>query len=160
MWPDRRELPATASPATVRPSLLHGAALLIGTLALIYAATALYRWATEPIAMTSPAPRPAAASGATSTFPPEILQMAVAVSTSLAPSPSPVPPTPTYAPLPTPRPAGICLTSTPRGSVCTQPMPPLPTATPILPCPVMPGELCIGSGGPVIWLTATPTMEP
>jgi hypothetical protein len=66
-------------------------------------------------------------------------------------------PTPTYAMLPTPRPPAVCMTSTPRGIPCTQPERPLPPPTPMLPCPVAPGEECLARGGPVQWLTPTPT---
>lgn len=69
-------------------------------------------------------------------------------------------PTPTYAMQPTPRPPGVCLTSTPRGEVCSQPQPPLPTSTPMADCPVLPGELCVNLGGPVRWQTPTPTPDP
>jgi hypothetical protein len=67
--------------------------------------------------------------------------------------------TSTYAMLPTPRPVAVCLTSTPRGELCTQPEPPLPSATAIPPCPVNPGDTCLHPGGVVRWQTPTPTSE-
>lgn len=65
-----------------------------------------------------------------------------------------------YTPLPEPSPIDVCLASTPRGEVCEQPEPPIPTSTPILPCPVDVGEVCVGQGEPLRWLTPTPTEEP
>jgi hypothetical protein len=67
-----------------------------------------------------------------------------------------VTPTPTYAALPTIGPPDICVTTTPKGQVCTQPLPPLPTSTPIAVCPAPPEEPCVYFGGEVRWLTTTP----
>lgn len=143
-----------------RVSLWRIAALLLFTMLIVAIGLALYRWAMEPITLVQPSPVTSGSTDPLATFPSELLVMAAAVSTALAPTPTPVPPTPTYTMLPTPRPAGICLTSTPRGSVCSQPMPPLPTPTPIQSCPVKPEEVCVHPGGAVRFLTPTPSPTP
>lgn len=160
----RDEVPTPVRPTIVRPSPLHNAGnVLVGVGLLCMALALLFRYFTpesiaptaSPGAMSSPQPP--------RMFPPEVLQMAVAVSTSLAPTPTRTPtpePTPTYAMQSTPiPPPDVCLTSTPRGSVCTQPLPPLPSPTPMADCPVLPGELCVWRGGLVTWLTPTSTPE-
>lgn len=156
LQPDDELPPPIVVPRTAS-FLLRAAALLIGTATMAAIAVGLYRLATEPL----PSPATSSSSGTpmvAPTFPREMISMAIAVTTSLAPSPTPVDPTPTYAMLPTPQPPDICLTSTPKGSVCTQPRPPLPPPTPIPICPVSAGQPCLSQGGPVTWPpTSTPS---
>jgi len=110
-----------------------------------------------PASMTTPA---AASSVSASPFSIAFPEMLVVVTHTPVATPEPTPePTPTYTMLPTPRPVAVCMTSTPQGEVCTMPKPPLPTNTPVLECPVEPGEICLSTGGPVHWLTPTPTPE-
>jgi hypothetical protein len=153
------ELPPFVSIRSAGPSLLHAAALLLGTMGIVAIMIVLFRLATEPIPIPTSVTSPDHLSGPMPTFPSEILAMAVTVSTALAPTPVPPKPTPTYTMLGTPRPPDVCLTSTPKGSVCSQPQPPAPTPTPIQPCPVRPGQECIAQGGMVRWLP-TPTFIP
>ena len=56
-------------------------------------------------------------------------------------------PTPTYTMLAPPKPPDICYTATPKGTVCSQPNAPIPTQTPIPPCPVKPEFPCVHPGG-------------
>lgn len=148
------------SPAVAPPLPRSVQILAFGTLALIATLAFLaFSRETTPIAESGISPstaaeRPsAAASPLVVRFPSEL------VIVTHTPEATPEP-TPTYTMLPTPRPPAVCLTSTPRGSVCTQPEPPLPTSTPMADCPVLPGDLCVWRGGPVRQVSPTPTFGP
>jgi hypothetical protein len=151
------EVPSPVSLAIARLSLLRGIALCVATFVMAAIAIWLWRQAMAPIALatipaSSTTEQPSAPSPFAVTFP----EMLILVTHTPEATPEP---TPTYTMLPTPRPPAVCLTSTPRGTVCTQPLPPLPSPSPMADCPVVPGELCVSGGGPVRWLTPTPTAE-
>jgi hypothetical protein len=77
-----------------------------------------------------------------------LVEMAHALSTSVAPTATPSPtatPRPTYA-VATAIPNVVCGTWVPMGSVCEMPLPPKPSPTPMLDCPVEPREMCVWRG--------------
>jgi hypothetical protein len=124
---------------------------------LLFGGWALIRELDTPPSMTAMPP----ATSATSSPPasPFVVQFPDTI-TLITHTPEPtMEPTPTYAVLPPPPAIDICFTATPKGAVCTQPMAPQPSPTPILPCPVKPDEPCIAQGGSVRHLpTPTPIM--
>lgn len=155
---DAQPLPEPSSPR-------RGVVPVLGVFAVVIASFGWAGWwlltADMPARGSAPHSAPGSSvSAVSSTYPAELLQMAVAVSTSLAATATPPNPTPTYALLPSPIPVAICLTSTPKGETCTQPLAPNPTATPVLPCPVRPMQPCIHGGGAVTWMpTPTPALS-
>jgi hypothetical protein len=150
------ELPPPVKIRPERPSLIPFAVL-----ALI----AFLGWlAFDRMTVTTPIAVSGTSASTAVVSPPAVASpIAIALSlTVVVVTETPIPDTPTpiprYTPLASPPPIDICITSTPKGTVCSQPQPPLPTNTPLADCPVSPGEPCVWNGGPVRW-PATPTPE-